>query len=577
MTEKKKIEHLVEKVQDLKKKERTAKATTESVWEAYTSVVRALDGATIWEADVETLRFNFVVSSDMEEAFGYPIKRALAEADFWERHLHPEDRAPAQSILADLKKKGEGAYARFDHRIVTPGGSVPWFNSHVHVGRAGGKLVFLGFSLDITDRKRKEADAAFLAEASQILAEPLDYVTTLKHLTRLAVPRIADWCLVDMIENGQSRRIAFAHKSEAIEKSTLRHLNDYPPRFFGRPIGGPVGVMETGRTEYVAEVTDERLNGLDIEPERLALIKELGVRSYIAVPLIARGRVLGAISLNRIEPANAFSLADRGLAEELAKRAALAVDNALLLTKAQRETRLREDLMMVMSHDLKNPLSSILMSAALTRKFADEEQPQTYRLSLIKRQCRGVIYAGERMLRIVENHLDVAKIESGSLVLQRQNMDVRELVKQAVDLIAPLASAKSIQITVESPDMPLTISCDRERVLQIFSNLLGNAIKFSPEGGSVVLGVRPDRENVLFSVADRGIGISESAMPRVFDRFWQATASGRAGTGLGLAIAKGIVQAHGGAIWVASQVGRGSTFYFTLPIAAASSSAGRAA
>jgi signal transduction histidine kinase len=217
----------------------------------------------------------------------------------------------------------------------------------------------------------------------------------------------------------------------------------------------------------------------------------------------------------------------------------------------------REQVLKIVSHDLRNPLHTISMSTSLMLEVPMDEVQRVKRLQMIKR-------AGERMTRMVQDLLDVSKFESGRLAIEKRSVDIAPMIGEAVDMLRPLAAERSLRLDESVlADLP-PIAADAGRVMQVFSNLIGNAIKFTPSGGRIVIRAESVGGQTRFSVADTGPGIPASQLPHIFGRFWQADVNDRRGIGLGLAIAKGIVEAHGGRIWVESEVGRGTTFYFTL-------------
>jgi signal transduction histidine kinase len=211
------------------------------------------------------------------------------------------------------------------------------------------------------------------------------------------------------------------------------------------------------------------------------------------------------------------------------------------------------------AHDLRNPLSAILLHAGALKRQGPEPERRS------QRPREAIHGAATRMNRLIQDLLDVALMESGQLTIQPARLSARELIVGAVDVQRPLASSSSLELRVDvDRDVP-EVWGDRDRLLQVFENLIGNAIKFTEAGGCVTAGATSRDQEVVFWVADTGTGIATEDLPRVFDRFWQATRAGRQGAGLGLPITKGIVEAHGGRIWVESTPGGGATFYFTIP------------
>lgn len=217
----------------------------------------------------------------------------------------------------------------------------------------------------------------------------------------------------------------------------------------------------------------------------------------------------------------------------------------------------REEVLAFVSHDLRNPLGVVMMSANLLDRKSQDAQ--------VKQQTKKIMTAGKRMNRLIEDLLDLSRLDSGHFTLNQATRCGKELVDEVVDLMRPYAEEKSIQLEVDYGTGDFTLRCDHDHLVRVFANLLGNAIKFTPEDGIVGLSIRVLDGDVLFSVSDTGPGIAEHHIPHVFDRYWQAKKTAHKGAGLGLSIAKGIVEAHGGKIWVESQFGEGCRFYFTIP------------
>jgi light-regulated signal transduction histidine kinase (bacteriophytochrome) len=256
-----------------------------------------------------------------------------------------------------------------------------------------------------------------------------------------------------------------------------------------------------------------------------------------------------------------WSASDLEAAEEL-RRAAVEVDLVRQLEREQRAVRARDDLVAVVSHDLKNPLGVIQMQAALLLRTAVASDQEPVRR--LRGSAERIQRAVDRMNALISDLLDLAKIEAGRFEVQPQPERAEDIVDDVTTIMGPLAESKQIRLITELRS-PSQVNVDRERVFQVLSNLVGNALKFTPEGGTITLKAEPAGREVLFSVADTGSGIPQEQLPHVFDRYWQAPRASRKGTGLGLYIAKGIVEAHGGQLWVQSVPARGATFGFTLP------------
>ena len=318
-------------------------------------------------------------------------------------------------------------------------------------------------------------------------------------------------------------------------------------------------VIESKRPVVVEQVTSKYIESLGQEPEHLHALLATGLTSFVAVPLLMRGQPLGALFLGSSTPSRVFRQGDLRWAEALADRAAMAIENARLYRSSVHATQLRDQVMSVVAHDLRNPLSTILMQTSALRRQGPEPERRSQEPVEVTRR------AAKRMNRLIQDLLDVALMEAGQLTIERARLSAGGLIAEAVDMQRPLASSSSLELRVEVDPDVAEVWGDRNRLLQVFENLIGNAIKFTQAGGRITVGATSRDDEVVFWVADTGSGISSENLPRVFDRFWQATRTERRGGGLGLPIAKGIVEAHGGRIWVESTVGSGTTFFFTIP------------
>jgi signal transduction histidine kinase len=399
----------------------------------------------------------------------------------------------------------------------------------------------------------------FLSEASDLLNSSLDCEKTLGSLARLAVSRLADWCMIDLLEpDGKLRRVAL-EQANPDRAELAERLRAFMPRLESR--SGAPEVIRTGKPILVSKVEATHMQDISSSEEHFRALDEVGTRSKLFVPLIARGQVLGCVGFVFAESGRHYAERDLEMAVELCRRAAVAVDNARLYEDAQRAIRAREELLAVVSHDFKNPLASIQICASLLDALApDDESEKAVRM---RKAIRLLLSVSGQMEGLLRNLLDFARIEAGGMVLDLTFHGTDDLVREVLEALEPQFAEKGIAFECRVAQ-GLRIYCDRERILQILFNLVGNALKFTPRGGRIVLEAAEEGDHIGVAVEDTGCGIPAEHLSHVFDRYWQGSGA-RGGVGLGLAIVRGIVVAHGGQVAVSSRVGGGARFSFTLP------------
>lgn len=400
----------------------------------------------------------------------------------------------------------------------------------------------------------------FLAEATARLDSSLDSTKVLASLAELTVPAIADICAIDVCGPQGIERVAVAAR-EPEKKALMFGMQKHGCLNLDMALG-PAFTIRTGRAQLHSEVMPAHLEAAARSPEHLADLRAVGFTSGMCVPLVARDRVIGAISFGVTRSDRYYDEQDLSFATDLAQRAALAVDNAALFERAREAVRLRDELLAIVSHDLKNPLTSILLSAEMQLRVLRTGGSA----ELMQGQTENIKLAAQQMRRLIMDLLDLARLGSGHLPLDRKPVLASELMARTRELQGSLAAQKNIALQTHISDRRAHVECDHDRVLQVIGNIVGNAIKFTPEGGviRVEATVEHDTQYMRFAVHDTGPGISPEHLSHVFDRYWQGRRTTRQSAGLGLSIAKGIVEAHGGRIWAESRAGEGSTFYFTL-------------
>jgi signal transduction histidine kinase len=404
--------------------------------------------------------------------------------------------------------------------------------------------------------KRLESEQRFLAEVGAVLASTLDYEKTLTSIARLAVRDLADVCIVDVFEeSGEIRRLRTISRDPALEWAceVLTKMPIDRSQHIARP------ALESKRPVLVEELTPELITSFAQGEERLEALRAIDPRSAIMVPLVTRDQVVGLITF--LSSSRKYAPRDLRLADELAWRGGLSIENARLYRAAHRAVQARDEVLGIVVHDLRNLLQTILMQLQLFKRHGGELERRS------QQPMEMILRSATRMNRLIQDLLDVTRMEAGRLTIKRDRIPVSRFIAELTEVQKPLAAAASVELIFDVAGVP-DVWADRDRLFQIFENLVGNAIKFTESGGTITIGARPQGGEVLFWLADTGAGISAENVPHVFDRFWQArTTERRLGTGLGLPIVKGLVEAHGGRIWVESAIGRGTTFFFTIPAA----------
>jgi PAS domain S-box-containing protein len=473
---------------------------------------------------------------------------------------HPDDLEPDLAFAKRLKS-GEIPRCQFEKRYLRKDGGIVSVLLSISTLGDGMPSYYITQVEDISERKRVEQEQRFLAEAGSVLASSLDYEQTLTTLCRLVVRDVADWCVVEIV--GEQRdeplrlKVACADPSRTALGAQMERIQIDPHRpHLVRP------VLETGRPLLVERMTPEAVAAVAQSAEHLRLLRDIDPRSVMALPLKIREQLLGVLVFISSTPARLYGEADLRFAGAIAERAALAIENGRHYREAVHATRVRDEVLGVVAHDLRNPLSAILMQAtALERRGAEPERRN-------QKPRQTILRAANRMNRLIQDLLDVTLIEARELGVERSRISTRQLLGDALEAQRPLAASTEIELRLDLVGDPPDVWGDPHRLCQVLENLVGNAIKFTPGGGRVIVGAAPRAREVLFWVADTGCGISSEGLPHVFDRFWQQKKAGSQGAGLGLPITRGIVEAHGGRIWVESTLGRGSVFFFTIPVAA---------
>jgi signal transduction histidine kinase len=412
---------------------------------------------------------------------------------------------------------------------------------------------------DVSALKRSEARLQSLLAVSRLLSSSFDVEQTLASVVRTLVPSWCDLCFADVLDDdGTVRRVELA-ATEGARRNAAEALRRTPLPW--NPPPDTHAVWRTAAGALGAFVTQC--------PEREAIASSCELAALLVAPMVAQGTTVGVIVMGFSKERREVGESDRTFASEVAARAASAIDSARLYRTSQRAIRSRQDLLTIVSHDLQNPLTGILLCADVMLRAAPPDERHRGRVNL-----ENMKSSIAEMQAIIDDLLDVETIETGRLSVRRRDHDARELVSTSLALLEPLAREKRVQLGVRGLASALNVSCDAHRVLQVLSNLIGNAIKFTPPDGQVFVSTEQRGASICFEVRDTGPGLSKTALHHLFERNWRARERTEKGHGLGLYIAKGIVESHGGTIWAESPPGEGATFGFTLPAAQAGSAKG---
>jgi PAS domain S-box-containing protein len=406
------------------------------------------------------------------------------------------------------------------------------------------------------------ARASFLANASRVLGTSLDYESTLDGLARLVVPDVGDLSAVDVVQpDGSVKTVAVIHADPA-KAEGIRELLDRHPEAMdaARGIGR---VVRTGKPELVSDVDDALRTAPARDAEHLRLLRELGLKSYITVPIRGRARVHATLMVATTESGRRYGPPDVVMAEDIAQRAALAIENARLYREAQEASRLKDEFLATLSHELRTPLNAIVGWAHILRDQSEASSPQT------TKAVETIVRNAQIQSQLISDILDVSRIIAGKLALRVRPVELAGVIEAALDTVRPAADAKQIKLEAILDASAGLVLADPNRLQQVVWNLLVNAIKFSPRGGRVQVRLEEIDSHVEITVEDNGPGIDPEFLPFIFDRFRQADSSStrrHGGLGLGLAIVRHMVELHGGTVEASNQAHRsGAVFKVRLP------------
>lgn len=512
-----------------------------------------------WQWDLRTDEVHW--SPQLEAIHGLQPGTFPGTFEAYQHDMHPDDRDRVLTSIRDAVETGQEHHV--EYRLVWPDGSIHWIESRGKLfhDEAGRPTRMLGVCLEIAERKKTELDLRFLNEASQSLATLVDYESTLQKVAGLAVPHFADWCAVYISEGPDKlRQLAVAHA----DPCKVQLAMDLAKRWPANPntAGGPYQVFRTGQAVLIEEVDDDLLQKSARDQEHLAILRELGLKSYMCMPLAVRDATIGVISFIAAESGRRYTTADLAIAEDLARRAAIATENARLYAKLQEEGRRKDEFLAMLAHELRNPLAPIRSGIDLLGMLDVEAEI----LETMQQQV-------EHLTRLVDDLLDVSRVMRGRVELRREPVELASIIDRAADTMRPMIEMHHQELFVAETSESIWLSADSVRLTQVVVNLLNNASKYTEPGGKIFLSTEPRTQaellGIVIRVRDTGIGIDAEMLPHVFGLFTQADRSldrSQGGLGIGLTIVKSLVEAHGGNVTVHSEgPNRGSEFTVWLP------------
>jgi PAS domain S-box-containing protein len=524
----------------------------------------AADAITVQAADGSLVYANLAAARVLgydspEELLGTPIREVMNRYELLDEdgNALPLDQLPSRRALAG--RSGPPSVVRF--RDVASG------EDHWSLVQAmpiadedGGVRLVINTFQDVTQLKGTEHRLRLLADAGAVIGRSVDYPEALQELADLLVGTICDWCVVDVIEPDQpATRVAVAHADPA-KRGLAQEIQRRYPTDPESP-GGVHDVIRTGVPTVVTEVSEEALRAAARDDEHFRLLQQADIGSAVIVPLRARGEVFGALTLVGSSGRHRYTDADLPLIEELAGRAATAVDNARLLHEANEAVRLRDDFLAMASHDMRTPLAVILANLQLARRRLGGLDPG--RADVFK-NLDAAERTTHKLTGLVGELMDISILRSGqALPLNREAVDLAVLAESTADEYRRLSAEYEIATRLEEG---VVGDWDAIRIERVLRNLLDNALKYSPDGGRVEVVVRSDDGWAVAEVTDHGVGIPEEELPLLFEKFHRGSNTrDLRGTGLGLAGSRAVVEQLGGTIDVRSRLGAGSTFAVRLP------------
>ena len=482
-----------------------------------------------------------------------------------------KDRSASRLLILDadyqhvMRSYSAGIRAGRDfevqYRVRHGDGRMLWMRDVVRVSRTPNRRPMVRVvTTDITKHKQAEERLQILAETGRTLDSSLDYETTLANVTGVIVPALADDCII-FLESSQGKleMVTSAHSDPARTEIAREFFRHYP--LIERPDQPLQIVHRTGQSILIEDAMTATDVGVMLSREQYESSVGAQANAALAVPLRSRGQILGVMVWVSVESGRHYVQEDLKLAEEIANRAAIAVDNARLFKTAQDGVASRDRFLAMLGHELRNPLNSISIVARMLERESLSDERLVRMRTLIGRETR-------QLSSLVDDLLDVSRVLAGKMTLALESIDLTALVRESAQSFEDMARQREMVLAVALPDEPLTMVADPVRMRQVIANLISNAIKFSQPAGRIEVTLACDGECALLRVCDNGIGIAPELLERIFEPFAQAALTPPHGLGLGLSVVRQVTELHGGKVTASSEgIGRGAEFKVRLPLA----------
>lgn len=524
------------------------------------------EGVALYSAD-RTLLF---INSNMRRLTGGKQKLGASLEGVGSRHrLYTENGIELQEHEFPIERAFSGEETHNEiFEYVAADGTRRWLlNNCITIRTEGGDLLYVLTTVhDVTNRKRREDKLRFMVESAKILAITQEFRERLVQKARLTVPSLADWCAIDLVrDDGEIERIVTIHR----DPEMLAFAEDLPKRFPPRKDApnGAYHIAKSGEPEFYPNLTAEMIEaGLAQAPEsERAAAREaldyLQLRSIMSLPIMARGRVLGIMTLAYAESGRMYTDDDFQFFQEYCAHVGILLENARLFAEVERRDQAKDLFLASLSHELRNPLAPIKSSLELL-KFEDLLPQVREEIDIIEHQF-------EHMAKLLGDLLDVSRFTQGKIRVTKRHVDLRKLIERALKSTDSLLRTADITLHFTYPSMPVVTDADETRLEQAIVNLMSNAAKFTPAGGSIWVDIEKEGAHARITVRDNGSGIAAEDLPNIFNMYYQGRREtiSNAGLGIGLLLVEQIVKLHGGSISAQSDgPGTGSQFTITLPL-----------